>query len=607
MVEPDLQELDLLLGRLCDGLLDDDRGAAARLISLLDKSAVCRHRYIETLDLHAVLWSVGGDSASPSELMPANGTTASCNTACPQPFRMAISFPSLFHSTLTYFSDGMPLAYLGAAVITGLALLIMGLVHVSGPEEVAKHTVAPVVEPKEDYVGRITGVAGTKWAEGPSVRLGQKFDLPSGLMEITYNTGAKVILQGPVTYEVESNGGFLSIGKLTGRLATRNDEARMTNDERNHEIRMTKRDRMQNSSFVIRPSSFVIHTPTAAVTDLGTEFGVEVGNDGITETCVFTGQVVVTMSGRAGGDQPHRQVIHAGQSVRVEQGRELSVTERSSAERSGRFTRVLPSRAPSADTYAEMVLSMNPVVYYRMEEFLPGKDRDSYVLVDFAPGRHHGKGYTDHGYGPRSSGRFGGGLELHESAGEYAIVPDYPKADSDQLSVAVWVWATTLSSSANIVGNWLHGTPEGQNSTGQFYIAVTGDLNLAANVRDRNSRDIGVFDGQRLPYNVFPRNQWQHVAFVADGKMLHLYRNGIEVGTHTCEGIVHQPPTKELAIGCRMDDRGAVDRADKSFLFWDGRLDELAVFNHALSPEQVRRLALASDVFTRNSIGRKSP
>ena len=38
-------------------------------------------------------------------------------------------------------------------------------------------------------------------------------------MEITYDTGAKVILQGPVTYEVESRrGGFLSVGKLTARL-----------------------------------------------------------------------------------------------------------------------------------------------------------------------------------------------------------------------------------------------------------------------------------------------------------------------------------------------------------------------------------------------------
>ena len=41
-------------------------------------------------------------------------------------------------------------------------------------------------------------------------------------MEITYDTGARVILQGPVTYEVESkDGGFLSLGKLTARLEKR--------------------------------------------------------------------------------------------------------------------------------------------------------------------------------------------------------------------------------------------------------------------------------------------------------------------------------------------------------------------------------------------------
>ena len=38
-------------------------------------------------------------------------------------------------------------------------------------------------------------------------------------MEITYDTGAKVILQGPVTYDVESSaGGYLSLGKLTVRV-----------------------------------------------------------------------------------------------------------------------------------------------------------------------------------------------------------------------------------------------------------------------------------------------------------------------------------------------------------------------------------------------------
>ena len=57
-----------------------------------------------------------------------------------------------------------------------------------------------------------------KWNGGSRVSFGQKVELASGLMEITYDTGAKVILQGPVTYSVETNGGYLAVGKLTGKL-----------------------------------------------------------------------------------------------------------------------------------------------------------------------------------------------------------------------------------------------------------------------------------------------------------------------------------------------------------------------------------------------------
>ena len=47
-------------------------------------------------------------------------------------------------------------------------------------------------------------------------------------MEITYDTGAKVILQGPVTYEVESNGGYLAVGKLTGKLEKKEERGEGT-------------------------------------------------------------------------------------------------------------------------------------------------------------------------------------------------------------------------------------------------------------------------------------------------------------------------------------------------------------------------------------------
>ena len=74
-----------------------------------------------------------------------------------------------------------------------------------------------LTEPLPASVGRITGMVDCKIGDS-RVSLGQKIDLASGLMEITYDTGAKVILQGPVTYSVEANGGYLAVGKLTGKL-----------------------------------------------------------------------------------------------------------------------------------------------------------------------------------------------------------------------------------------------------------------------------------------------------------------------------------------------------------------------------------------------------
>ena len=111
------------------------------------------------------------------------------------------------------------------------------------------------------------------------VSLGQKYELASGLMEITYDTGAKVILQGPVTYEVEANGGYLAVGKLTGKLEKKVEGGRRKAEEAGN----------QKSPFPLPPSPFVVRTPTATVTDLGTEFGVEVNRGRHSGVEVFQG------------------------------------------------------------------------------------------------------------------------------------------------------------------------------------------------------------------------------------------------------------------------------------------------------------------------------
>jgi len=135
------------------------------------------------------------------------------------------------------------------------------------------------------FVGRITGMVDCRWADlhkAPvgfdRIVLGRKYALSSGLMEISYDSGARVILQGPCTYQMESkNSGFLSFGRVTAKVE-KSGEGRGKREEGQRSS--VNRQRLAISS--LSPLSplptplFFIRTPTATVTDLGTEFGVEV-------------------------------------------------------------------------------------------------------------------------------------------------------------------------------------------------------------------------------------------------------------------------------------------------------------------------------------------
>lgn len=224
---------------------------------------------------------------------------------------------SAIHGTVGFFSQSAPFSYVVATVIVGLGLLVGSFVPLSHPVYVVKQPQpsTPAGDWRMAFVARITGMVDCQWADsttaaiGPvAVPLGRKYALASGLLEITYDTGAKVILQGPCTYEVDSTaGGYLSVGKLAARVEKRGESEEI--------------DRGGSHSTpysVLRTSDsalFAIRTPTATVTDLGTEFGVEVDEAGFTETHVFQGRVRLT--GRGTANSMAEQVLLAGQAARL--------------------------------------------------------------------------------------------------------------------------------------------------------------------------------------------------------------------------------------------------------------------------------------------------
>ena len=230
-----------------------------------------------------------------------------------------------------------PSAFIGGPVFSYMvATLILGVMLLGAWAYTITHYQQVVVNdplggpssygPEMVFVGRVTGMKGCRWSDpdtitypGSSVPLGRRYALSAGLMEITYETGAKVILEGPCTYKVESRaGGYLTMGKLTARV------------EKRSEVRgQNPRPKTQDLRPQSEISKFSVRTPTAIVTDLGTEFGVEVNNNGDTTSYVFVGTVKVQVLGE--GNQ-QGVVLHADQAARVEKGQNEKV----------RFTRPAP-------------------------------------------------------------------------------------------------------------------------------------------------------------------------------------------------------------------------------------------------------------------------
>src|SRR5439155_6502492 len=77
--------------------------------------------------------------------------------------------------------------------------------------------------------------------------------------------------------------------------------------------------------------------------------------------------------------------------------------------------------------------------------------------------------------------------------------------------------------------------------------------------------------------SVLPLNAWSHLAATYDGAALRLYVNGSEVGSTPLTGDVTNAPGK-LTIGGN----------DVWGEFFTGLIDEVRVYNNALSPAQIQ-------------------
>jgi hypothetical protein len=149
------------------------------------------------------------------------------------------------------------------------------------------------------------------------------------------------------------------------------------------------------------------------------------------------------------------------------------------------------------------------------------------------------------------------------------------------MTVVGWAYAESLDGDWNtIIKNW--GTTAG----GQFHLG----LGAVATNRLQNYRASGAF--VQAPTD-FPLQEWIHTAFVLDSNAgeHRLYMNGVVVATQPYlepNGLGSAHITG-LGVGIKPNDNGT-EASTNGTGAWNGRLDDVGIFDEALSTEQILQI-----------------
>jgi|GEM_PF-592966 len=194
----------------------------------------------------------------------------------------------------------------------GLGLVALAAVVAFCIVLAGRRGLSPRLPPGQEVVARLTDTLGCSWGTSVTPQPGQslgpgRLDLVTGVAEITFRSGATLLLEGPAEVElVDGNRGILYKGRALVKVP---EQAR----------------------------GFSLNTPTTSIVDLGTEFGVALTDSGSTAVQVYAGKV---MAGRHSDRGPKRELT-AGEAMEFD-GDPLK-TPRPVAFAPDRFLRELPA------------------------------------------------------------------------------------------------------------------------------------------------------------------------------------------------------------------------------------------------------------------------
>lgn len=179
-------------------------------------------------------------------------------------------------------------------------------------------------------------------------------------------------------------------------------------------------------------------------------------------------------------------------------------------------------------------------------------------------GGNHGTAVGDPTY---PSGVFGRAIDL-DGVGDYINCGNRAAFNlKNQITVAAWVNIRTIP------GQWIG-------------IVTKGDSGWKLSTVADQSRFHFSILGAPNPYSIYgnravPAGQWHHVCGTYDGTTVRLYVDGVRDGIASYTGSISLNTTA-VAIGDNLERPGRP---------WNGLIDDVRVYDHALSPAEVAALA----------------
>ena len=151
------------------------------------------------------------------------------------------------------------------------------------------------------------------------------------------------------------------------------------------------------------------------------------------------------------------------------------------------------------------------------------------------------------------------------------------------MTLAAWFWSDDLANCSSkyrdcrIISK-ATGTSE------QDHYAMVSTINSGDNTRLRfRLKTNGTTKTLIASSGNIVEGQWVHVAAVYDGASMRLYKDGVEVGKTSKSGTI----TNKSGVSCWIGGNPPSATARP----WEGRIDDVCIYNHALTGQEIQELA----------------